>query len=151
MGICLPICIHCHEQYGRKTYIQQKESHQQINEMELSFHSIGKNNHTLRSLVIKVTQFCLLRRSHFLSDELHLVIISVKIPVGIPLLKFFPHSSPFCLNYLWHPTPVLLPGKSHGRRSLEGCSPWGCEEFTGLIVPDASTSCCIVCFITFSV
>ena len=28
----------------------------------------------------------------------------------------------------WHPTPVLLPGKSHGRRSLEGCSPWGREE-----------------------
>ena len=25
----------------------------------------------------------------------------------------------------WHPTPVLLPGKSHGRRSLEDCSPWG--------------------------
>ena len=25
----------------------------------------------------------------------------------------------------WHPTPVLLPGESHGRRSLEGCSPWG--------------------------
>ena len=27
----------------------------------------------------------------------------------------------------WQPTPVLLPGKSHGRRSLVGCSPWGCE------------------------
>ena len=25
----------------------------------------------------------------------------------------------------WQPTPVLLPGKSHGRRSLEGYSPWG--------------------------
>ena len=25
----------------------------------------------------------------------------------------------------WHLTPVLLPGKSHGRRSLEGCSPCG--------------------------
>ena len=25
----------------------------------------------------------------------------------------------------WHPTPVLLPGKSHGQRSLGGCSPWG--------------------------
>ena len=25
----------------------------------------------------------------------------------------------------WHPTPVLLPGKSHGRRSLVVCSPWG--------------------------
>ena len=28
----------------------------------------------------------------------------------------------------WHPTPVLLPGKSHGQRSLVGCSPWGHEE-----------------------
>ena len=28
----------------------------------------------------------------------------------------------------WHPTPVLLPGKSHGRRSLVGYSPWGREE-----------------------
>ena len=27
----------------------------------------------------------------------------------------------------WHPTPVLLPGKSHGRRSLVGFSPWGRE------------------------
>ena len=27
-----------------------------------------------------------------------------------------------------HPTPVLLPGKSHGRRSLVGCSPWVHEE-----------------------
>ena len=26
----------------------------------------------------------------------------------------------------WHPNPVLLPGKSHGRRNLVGCSPWGC-------------------------
>ena len=28
----------------------------------------------------------------------------------------------------WHPTPVLLPGKSHGQRSLVGCSPWGHTE-----------------------
>ena len=28
----------------------------------------------------------------------------------------------------WHPTPVLLPRKSHGRRRLVGCSPWGREE-----------------------
>ena len=25
----------------------------------------------------------------------------------------------------WYPTPVLLPGKSHGWRSVVGCSPWG--------------------------
>ena len=29
----------------------------------------------------------------------------------------------------WHPTPVFLPGKSHGWRSLVGCSPWGLEEW----------------------
>ena len=28
----------------------------------------------------------------------------------------------------WHPTPVLLPGKSHGQKSLVGCSPWGHTE-----------------------
>ena len=28
----------------------------------------------------------------------------------------------------WHPTPVLLPEKSHGWRSLVGCSLWGREE-----------------------
>ena len=28
----------------------------------------------------------------------------------------------------WHPTPVLLPGKPHGWRSLVGYSPWGCRR-----------------------
>ena len=28
----------------------------------------------------------------------------------------------------WHPTPVVLPGKSHGQRSLAGYSPWGHKE-----------------------
>ena len=28
----------------------------------------------------------------------------------------------------WHPTPVLLPGKPHGRRSLVSCSPWSHKE-----------------------
>ena len=42
----------------------------------------------------------------------------------------------YCLNCVcvcvwrrqWQPTLVLLPGKSHGQRSLVGCSPWGCKE-----------------------
>ena len=29
----------------------------------------------------------------------------------------------------WHATPVLLPGKSHGQRTLVGCSPWGHKEW----------------------
>ena len=33
-----------------------------------------------------------------------------------------------CRRRQWQPTPVLLPGKSHGWRSLVGCSPWGRKE-----------------------
>ena len=29
----------------------------------------------------------------------------------------------------WHPIPVLLPGESHGQRSLVGCRPWGRKEW----------------------
>ena len=45
------------------------------------------------------------------------------------IMSFLLHNSD--LNWRrrqWHPTPVLLPGKSHGWRSLVGCSPWGREE-----------------------
>ena len=28
----------------------------------------------------------------------------------------------------WQPTPVVLPGESHGQRSLVGYSPWVCKE-----------------------
>ena len=40
-----------------------------------------------------------------------------------PSLEFF--SSWLTRRRQWYPTPVLLPGKSHGWRSLEGCSPLG--------------------------
>ena len=35
---------------------------------------------------------------------------------------------PYKVEKAMAPTPVLLPGKSHGRRSLVGCGPWGREE-----------------------
>ena len=37
------------------------------------------------------------------------------------------HSSRYLQDWRrqWHPIPVLLPGESHGRSSLVGCSPWG--------------------------
>ena len=62
-------------------------------------------------------------------------------PLGIVLqifsqfVLFFDFSFEiFCLDLLlfrrrpWHPTPVLLPGKSHGWRSLVGCSLWSRSE-----------------------
>ena len=43
-------------------------------------------------------------------------------------LSLIPDIKEECRRRQWHPTPVLLPRKSHGLRSLVGCSPWGQEE-----------------------
>ena len=43
-------------------------------------------------------------------------------------MKFYPPPGVMGRRRQWHPTPVLLPGKSHGWRSLVGYSPWGSEE-----------------------
>ena len=48
--------------------------------------------------------------------------------VGTRLKRLSSRSSRNYQRRQWHPTPVLLPGKSHGQRSLVGCSPWGLEE-----------------------
>ena len=42
--------------------------------------------------------------------------------------RFNPWAGKISWRRKWQPTPVLLPGKSHGWRSLVGYSPWGCEE-----------------------
>ena len=43
-------------------------------------------------------------------------------------LDSIPGSGRFPWRRKWHPTPVFLPGKSHGQRSLVGYSPWGHKE-----------------------
>ena len=63
------------------------------------------------------------RKSHWMIEK------SVNVILDSLLLKFL---FDFCTLQLyirqWHPTPAILPGKSHGWRSLVGCSPWGCWE-----------------------
>ena len=41
--------------------------------------------------------------------------------------RVYPNSCPWWRRQ-WHPTPVLLPGKSHGWSRLVGCSPWEHKE-----------------------
>ena len=62
-------------------------------------------------------------------NSLHLVYVYHKTPYTHPAppATIWGLVSPFWRRQ-WHPTPVLLPGKSHGQRSLVSCSPWGCEE-----------------------
>ena len=59
----------------------------------------------------------------YLEFNKYLLIITALI--FLPSVLFF---STFILKVQrrqWQHTPVLLPGNSHGRRSLVGCSPWG--------------------------
>ena len=45
-----------------------------------------------------------------------------------PTFNLFQHQGLYIRRRQWQPTPVLLPGKSHGRRSLVGCSLRGRSE-----------------------
>ena len=48
---------------------------------------------------------------------------------GHSMIKVFIHQEDAAVSYLCVPSiPVLLPGNSHGRRSLVGGSPWGRTE-----------------------
>ena len=52
----------------------------------------------------------------------------LKPPKKLEKLSLFGLTSRGWRRRPWHPSPVLLPGKSHGQRSPVGCSPWGLEE-----------------------
>ena len=59
---------------------------------------------------------------HTLSNPFSYILFDLLETVICPFLRLI---LPLGWRRQWHPTPVLLPGKSHGRRSLVGCSPWG--------------------------
>ena len=42
--------------------------------------------------------------------------------------RFDPWIRKICWRRAWQPTPVFLPGESHGQRSLAGYSLWGHKE-----------------------
>ena len=50
-------------------------------------------------------------------------LVAQSCPTLCDPMDFAAHWAPLRRRW-WHPTLVLLPGKSHGRRSLVGCSPW---------------------------
>ena len=43
-------------------------------------------------------------------------------------LKFNPWVRKIPWRRKWQPTPVFLPGESHGQGSLAGDGPWGCKD-----------------------
>ena len=66
-------------------------------------------------------------------NKVHVLYTAFLIVLNLNILFcYYPKNFWLLYSYFrrrqWHPTPVLLPGKSHGRRSLVGCSPWGHQE-----------------------
>ena len=93
--------------------------------------------HVLHSVLVMtawVKPICFLTQNKFYMWN----VIIIRFAVSYTLLiadEYFERTCLFlnCTNCSyqrrqWHPTPVLLPGKSHGQRSLVGCSPWSREE-----------------------
>ena len=71
---------------------------------------------TIHFLNVAIDQYAFLK--FYINIIIHFVLF------GGGILDFFPHLV-YIWRRKWQPTPVFLPGKSHGWRSLVGCSPWG--------------------------
>ena len=83
-------------------------------------------NLTTRMYVQKIS-VCCNEWTQFIITLVPMWQILCEVP-GNPLLQAswcFEVGSFISRRRQWHPTPVLLPGKSHGWRSLVGCRPWG--------------------------
>ena len=79
--------------------------------------SMTKSLKSPRLRILNLQSCHSMSHNNFLSIETHYTILQIKnLVVPFIILR----------RRQWHPTPVLLPGESHGWRSLVGCSPWGC-------------------------
>ena len=109
-----------------------------LSRVELASCSLGMKEgagHGSSAMILKCSRFSLFlsRYSRFLNKCFFICSISLEQLQILKWLCFyaFHHLCLFCWGVgllrrrQWHPTPVLLPGKSYGRRSLAGCSPWG--------------------------
>ena len=79
-----------------------------------------------------LTSICIVRLFSFLFNFCISLFASCKLDTTQNVCVFIlVHFDSLCILFRrrrWHPTPALLPRKSHGRRSLVGCSPWGRQE-----------------------
>ena len=86
-------------------------------------------HHSSKASILRHSAFFLVQLSHRHMTTGKTIALTILTFVGkVMSLLFNTLSRLVYRRRQWHPTPVLLPGKSHGRRSLVGCSPWGREQ-----------------------
>ena len=89
-------------------------------------------HHNLKASIAQCSVFFMVQLSHPYMTTGKIIALTIWTLVGKVMSLFFI----CCLGLLrrrqWHSTPVLLPGKSHGWRSLVGCSPWVTKSQTRL-------------------
>ena len=73
-------------------------------------------HHTSKASILQHSAFFVVQLSHPYMTTGKTIALTIRTFVGKVMSLLF--------NMLSSPTPALLPGKSHGRRSLVGCSPW---------------------------
>ena len=102
--------------YGHESWTIKKAEHRRIDAFELW---CWRSNHNLDSKEIKPVN----PKGNQSEYSLEGLMLELKIQyVGYLMERT---DSLENRRRQWQPSPVLLPGKSHGRGSLVGCSPWG--------------------------
>ena len=76
-------------------------------------------HHSSKASILQYSAFLMVQLSHSYLTTGKIIALTIWTFVGKVMSLLFNMLSR-------HRTPVLLPGKSHGWRSLVGCSPWGC-------------------------
>ena len=85
--------------------------------------------HSSKASILGRSAFFIVQLSHPYTTIGKTIALTRRTFVGKVMSLLFNMLSRFVIRRRqWHPTPVLLPGKSHRRRSLVGCSSWGLEE-----------------------
>ena len=88
-------------------------------------HNSLLQHHSSKASILQCSAFFMVQLSHPYMTNRKSIALTRWNFVSKVMSLFFNMLSRLFRRRQWHPTPVLLPGKSYGWRSLVGCSPWG--------------------------
>ena len=125
------ICIRWPKYWNFSFSISPSNEHPGLSSFRIDWFDLLAVQETFKSLLqYHSSKASILRHSAFFIVQLSHPFMTTGKTIALTRWTFVGKVMSLLFNMLswrrqWQPTPVLLPGKSHGRRSLVGCSPWG--------------------------